>query len=224
MKKILMSLALLLIVPIMFTACGHDLQQKCKDNIADIRYNYFEGETENWRISLTSGMRESPYNYDGKAGELVEFSFVSISAKNNAPNIGYAYQVDINDETLEGMFEQSPYDENNYGVDLGQKVNDTDEIYVYVNNGQTSEVAKLECVSVNFQLNAEQALEQAINEVQNDILRKLSGNFEVYVKVISDEDKTIDTKFWYVLFADENGGEITVIIDPNTKQIILKKV
>ena len=223
MKKIFYMLAIVFVVPFIFCSCGQNIHQKCKNNLADLRYNYFEAETENWAVSLTSGMRESPYNIDGISSDLVEFTIVTIVPKTSKINIGYAYQVDINEESFEGQFEKSPYDDS-YAVDLGVKVEDEDEIYVYINDGQSSEVAKLECISKNFQLTAEDALFLAVDNATTEINTNLKNNFEVYVKIITDVNKQFNDKFWYVLFVDEEDNEITVILDPNSGEIILKKV
>ncbi len=224
MKKWILTLVLVFIPFFMCSCGGPNLEAQCKNNISDIRYNFFSGESDSWNISLTTGKRESPYVLDGKSEQLVDFGILSITPKNLDIYGVFTYLIEIDDLKFEGEFEKSPFD-NSFAADIGSMCSNEAEIFVYISDGQNEEVGKLSCISKEFFVDAETSLQICINEYSEDIKEFLSNcEFEIYIKIITDMNSVSNDKFWYVMFLKDNGEFFSFIVDPIKSEIIAKNL
>lgn len=218
----ILFLGLLGVCLIFFSGCNSDLKTECEKHIADIRNNYFEGKTDSFNVSFTSGKRESPYVLDGIANPLLDFGILTIYPNQASQDKAYLFCIEINGESLEGEFEKSPFD-SSYAKDIERQCSDDCEIFVYIKDGTKVEIAKLECVSKAFALNSNKALQIAIDDGGQTLLNFLTDqNYEIYIKIIADGNKMFEEKFWYVMFLREDGEEYTIILDPNSSNVLAK--
>jgi len=224
-KRIIFSvLCGLLCFGFLFYGCSNSVLALSQSRVSDIRSNYFQGQTDEWYVSFSSGLRESPYVLDGVCENTVEFGVVTIMPKTSKNETSLTYTVSINDLEYSGEFEASPFDDS-YAGDICTKVNDTDVIFITISDGGSSEIANMTCASCDFTITAEQALELAVDEVETD-LKDMCGSegFEVYVKIVADITQAISDKYWFVMFLCESGDTISVLINPATGECEIKKV
>ena len=214
-----------LCVAFMFAGCGVTAEDLTKNHLAELQNNFFVGTTQNFKVSLWSGTREEPYEPNGELGELVDFCIISVVPVGDVNTFGLNYTVEVNDMTYNGEFEKSPFD-NSLAADIGVSVEDTDTIYAYIIMDGVSEVGKLECVSSGFAIKNTDALNIVVDNFGENILT-LSNNGEIpveaYCKIIST-DKNLGVYFWYVRVVNAEGQDISVVIDPNSGEIIAKKL
>ncbi len=223
-KLVFYALSVTLCFCLLFTACSNDLLSVCKSRVSDIRYNYFQGETENYYVSFSSGLRESPYKLDGKSESKVEFGVVTIMPKEKQETKCLSYTVTIDDANFSGEFENSPFDDS-YAGDIGKKVEDGSKISVKISDGENEETAELKCLSCDFKVTANQALEIAFSEVQAKVVDIAKHqNFEVYVKIVADIKQVAENKYWLVVFSCECGENVSVIITTDTGKCEVKTV
>lgn len=215
-------LLLVLVCSIFFSACEQDLTKTYKSHLADFRTTFFEGQTENFAVTFTTGLREEPYNLDGTAFPLVDFGVLTIYPNANCSKTSFKFSIEIDGEPTEGDFEKSPFD-NSFAADIKKQVSCDAEVFVYIKDGQMVEVCKLNCVSKQFAIDAEKAVLVAIDDGGAALKEFLKNtNFEIYVKVIVDLNGNLSEKFWYVMFLREDQAEYAVIIDPNSSKILTK--
>jgi len=208
-------------VSMLLVGCGgKKLNEIAKNSISELHLNYFSGKTQNYSLAMWSGLREEPYSLDGVKGELVQFCVLSIVPANSSNAQAVEYTAEINGKTYSGEFERSPFD-HSYASDLKIALNDTDEIFVYlILNGET-EIAKLSCISSQFEIASTQALDIAVKHFSEDaeILRKFGDGVEGQCKIIST-DLNLGIYFWYVSFFNAKGERVAVVIDTKTGEIV----
>lgn len=208
----------------MFAGCGVKTEDLAKNSLSEIHNNYFVGQTQNFNISLWSGQREEPYVIDGKKENLVDFCVISVVPKTNVSTFGLSYTVEINEETYNGEFENSPFD-SSMASDLKIKVCDTDTIFLYlIANGET-EIGKLECISCSFGIKQTDAINKAIEHLKDKIVDLSDNgkkNIEGTCKIIST-DKNLGVYFWFINFINSDGEQIAVVLDINNGEIITEK-
>lgn len=208
----------------LFLGCGSDLMTDCEKRVSDIRENYFQGQTENYFVSFSSGMRESPYELDGICNEKVEFGVVTIVPKKTEEQKGLTYIVSVNDKEHSGEFETSPFDDS-YAGDIGVKVGASDVITIKISDGSSEEIASMTCVTCDFDVDALSALQLAVEEVGNNLQDLMvHKNFEIYIKVVADIKQVVENKYWLVMFYCECGEFVNVIINPETGDCEVKNV
>ena len=222
-KVIFSFLGVCMCAALVFGGCQVSSLENYKNQVSDIRENYFAGQSDNFYASFTSGMRESPYSFDGKSEEKVEFGVLTIAPKQALANTMLGYTISIDDQKYSGFFEESPFD-NSYSADIEQKVDDSAKITLTVTDGQKEENISLECVSCNFQINAENALDLAYNELKEDLQTLCQDKgYEVYVKIVADLTQNVQDKYWLVLFCCECGDNISAIISTTDGTCLAKK-
>lgn len=207
-----------------FGGCSNNLLSECQKHISDERQNYFWGESDNFYVSFSSGTRESPYALDGIPNKSVEFGIITISPKKHKATQKLAYELNVNNQKFSGEFEQSPFDDT-YASDINKMVDSNATVVVSITDGGTTEQATLECVSKNFNITSQNALEIALEQVKNELQEFSSKqNFEIHLKIVADINQNVSDKFWLVMFLGEDGKNITVLINPTTGECETKKV
>ncbi len=224
MKKFAyLTLALSFCFLFAFSACSGNLLEETKKHISDERDNYFYGESNNFYVAFSSGVRESPYVLDGKANKTVEFGVLTIVTKKRQTTQSLTYKISVDNENFEGNFEQSPFDDS-YAADISTKVCDDATILVTISDGGQTDTATLDCLSKKFNINSQKALELALNEIQNEFFASSKQNYEVHIKIVADISNIISDKFWLVMFLCEDGKSLSVLINPMTGECETKKV
>lgn len=213
--------SLVLAVVILFSGCGQaSLAEVAKNSISELHMNYFSGSTQNFKLSMWSGLREEPYTIDGVKNDLVQFCVLNI-----VPAVGFdaqavEYTAEINGQAVSGVFERSPFDKS-FASDLKLSLADNDEIFVYlILNGET-EIARMECISQNFSVTNSQAIDIAVAHFSQNsaTVERFLGDIEGYCQIVST-DKALEIYFWYVSFVNSKNERIAVIVDPSTGEIV----
>ena len=223
-NKIIFSfLAVFMCAGLVLGGCQASSLENYKNQVSDIRENYFAGQSDNFYASFTSGMRESPYAFDGISEEKVEFGVLTIQPKQTLESTMLGYTISIDDQKYSGFFEESPFD-NSYSADIEQMVDDSASITITITDGQNEESISLECISCDFEISAENALDLAYNELQEDLQALCQDKgYEVYVKIVADLTQNVQDKYWLVLFYCECGDSISAIISTTDGTCLAKK-
>ena len=206
-----------------FVGCHQDVLKQCQPKISDERQNYFEGESQNYYVSFSSGIRESPYILNGKSEQKVEFGVVTIKPKNFSGDESITYNVCVNNDEYIGEFERSPYDDT-YAGDINKKVDDDCVLVIKINNGSGEEMATMTNISKSFKINSQKALLIAINEVGDKFSSLKQKDFEIYIKIVADFTNKISEKYYLVMFLDVDGNSLNVIVNPTTCECEIKKL
>lgn len=224
MKKILF-ITFMLIAPLILMGCSNNLSVRLQDNLSEVRFNLFTASNEKINVNFTSGFREDPYVINGISENKKEFGVITvkflcdISTKEGTPK----FVITINEMDFDNEFILNPFDQT-YVQDISTFVLDDSTIFIKITWQDFYFESELVNESNNFNINHKQALNIFIKEFETDITNLLKGdiNFEMYVKIISDPSLNIDQNYFYVSLISVNGNSFSVIIDPNSGQILAK--
>ena len=228
MKKKLFIIVLLLISVVGFSACGKT-QLDLSNYLIEERNNLFTASDELYSISLSSGLRETDYNFDGIISDKVDFAVITFCRNDGLPlaNDTYTFLIKINEEEFPGFLEKSPVD-NTYSADLGVAIADNAIISAQISfTGYTFD-QELTNTSEAFGVHKNDVIEIANKELKEpieDILQNTNSKIEVVMKIMKDYSTTdVKNYYWYVGVISTSGETLGILIDASSGEIIAKKV
>lgn len=228
MKKKILIFMMLAISIFSLSACGKS-EVKLADYLIEERNNLFVACDELYHVSLSSGLRENDYNFDGIITDKVDFGVLTLSRLDNCPlaNDNYAYVVKINDKSLSGFLIKNETN-NTYTVDLGVQASDDAVVSVEISFTGYTFKKDMENISSSFGVDKTTALSIASNELQEDLKNLMSDKnvkIEVVMKILKDySSQDTKTYYWYVGAISTNGDTLGILINANNGEIIAKKV
>ncbi len=220
MKKFI-CIFLTIFCVIIFAGCSNSLSNIIKDNMSDMRINFFEGENNLFFADLSCGYREETFAYDGISTAKKQCGVLSVEFKNTYSYSQISVTVNIDGNKKDYVLERSPF-ENKYMVDL-EKIIENDKI-IEINLKNQLDICTLKCVSNSWNIQYEKAIEIGVKKYQTE-LEKLyfNGklNAEGYLKIISKPN--YDKKFWYFSFIDKASNSKSMLIDVSTGEITINE-
>lgn len=225
MKKFLY--VLLMLPMFLFAGCSNNnLFNLAKNNIAEARYNLYVGETENLKVMLTSGIRESDYVINGYCSDPCDFGVLTFNFKTQItlPET-VNYVLTVGTVRFDGVLEQNPYD-GSYVCDVKTIVNSSDVVSAKIIAGEFVESVELTCVNQNWNVDYIKALNLACDELNQKISTFIENDQflgECYIKILNDDELGANCYYWYVNFVSRKGENYACIIDPISNEIMAKK-
>lgn len=222
MKKIInlkfATIIVLIFCCFLFVGCSENLSNLVKENMSDLRINYFEGETELFYADLSCGYREQNFVYDGVSTPKTECGVLSVEFKKTYSYLSICVNLEIDGDTKEYVMLKSPF-ENKYMVDIEKIVNEKNTIILSLKN--QDDYCDLINVSKDWKIQYEDALNIGIEAFKEELKNEYSNgkfNAEGYLKVVSKNG--FDQKFWYFSFITTKNVSKSMLINVNSgKQI-----
>lgn len=229
MKKIYyIAIALIILILCSFFLVGcNKMYNLVKNNVSEMRINYYVGKSSNLYVSFITGFREQNYIIDGKNTTAVEFGVVSFKLLNDAliTSEELTFELIVDGKKYDGSLQKNPYD-NTFVADIQSQVKGVKNIIAKIVDKQNVYDVSLQSVIKDWKVDHELALKIACKELKNELeTYVINGIFrgEVYVRIINNANMTNDKYFWYVNFVAEDGKTTAVIIDPITKEVLAKR-
>lgn len=197
-----------------FIICGCMARVNLKEYMSEITTLYFEGKNENFSSSISVGEREKVYIIDGKSGENTDFSLISLKFSSPISDQQIIVEMSVNDKKEDVILYFNPLS-NVYINDLGYALNAGDNLSL------SYEGSTIEFVLQNFEIDYNQALTIAKDELKNEIKSNLKNGKlcgECYLKVLVSSDN--DSKFWLFTLVNLEEENINILIDVHSGQII----
>ncbi len=214
-KKMLLLISFLFCV--VLTGCSINIQDLAKQSISEMVEVYFSGAGD-FSANISSGQREEPYEYNGKTGELKDFSVVTMLVSDNQKCI--QAEISVNDKKATIILEQDLLS-SSYVVDLGYKVSEDDKISIKYKGS----VVDLECRSQNFNIKSSDALEigtEAFSDELENLVSKRKLSAECYLRIIDNPNDKFNRLFWYFYIYAENGTSHYCVINIEDGNILTK--
>ncbi len=226
MKILKKFFLLVFICPLFLFGCNNaNLKAIVNEKLSEVRFNLFSASSDEINIKFTSGFREDPYILNGKSENKKEFGVITVKFLKNLPNTNASpnFVITIEDMDFDGVFELNPFDQT-YVQDIETFVLDDSNVTIKIMFGELNFETSLKNVSKEFSINHKDALNIFIKEFEKDInlLLKNGKDFEVYVKIISDPNFSLDKNYFYVCLISNSGISFSLIIDPLSGQILAK--
>lgn len=198
----------------------------CMGGVEDLvsykQTSYLIGECEEFRLTVISGRRESPYLMDGERGDMVEFCTVTLKPRHNEVVDSYVYEVEVDGQTYTGSLNKDTFGttlSGDIGVEVGEELT-----VITIKWGDESREIMLENMMANALVSQDDALKIAKDSLSETLNNLEEGDTrEVYVKFVSDIVGDESVYYWYVAYVGRGGRYSAVLIDIVSGDIIAKR-
>ncbi len=200
----------------LFTGCEKSLKDNLQNSKAEIVENYFFAKGETFSCSISSGEREEPYSYDGRAEDMVDFSILTIFFQ--SPSFSILADVFINEKKRTQTLAVNPIN-GHYICDLKVFLKIDDKIEICFND----ETLELKPLSKDFEISFEKAFVTGVEFLSSEIENLFSKDVfqvEIYLRVLEIQDNNFDQLFWYFGVIGKNKTNFYCIIDTQSGKII----
>lgn len=221
MKKIsFVVLAVMMIGCAMLSGCGLNVKSDVLNNLSDVRYSVFVGQSDGVVANLMCGMRENPYSYDGKSNKKTEFGVITVFFKNR-PSEDLHYSLSVGKSSYAGVLEENPYN-HSFMADI-QKIVDGEGVYLKIEG--VVDGMQLMPESKDWAVQYDKALDIAYEVLEEKLMglyssRRFCG--ECYLKIVLDQSSIDNPYYWCFMYVGQNGESGSVIIDVNSGEVLTK--
>lgn len=199
--------------------CNKNIEKYDK-YISELRSNLYIYESENLSVTAISGRRETPFSLDGVAGDMIEYTVITIEPT-FVPGKEYRYKTSINDVEYSGSFLVHPFGKT-LSCDIPVKC-ENQLITIDIISGEETITVQLASVVTENMINAETALSIALIKLKTQVESLKSGsdfNGEIYIRLTQNPIDNKGGYFWYVAFVSENDLTYAVLINPLTSEVV----
>lgn len=210
MKKLCAVFAAIMTVATVwiFCSCGTDDMR----DVSERRSGYYTASDGVLTVTAVSGVRETPYQIDGKAGELKPYTLITIVPTEFDIDAVFTYSAQIGSSAYGGALNVHPFAAS-FSAEFDAEVSGEFKLTVHC-GGKDSEFEMKSLVTPDM-FGYDRAIEAAKTEL------KPKGKYEIRVRIIKNPLGG-DGVCWHVAFYWENGRS-GVLLDPVTAKVLAKK-
>lgn len=212
MKKILLSLTILLI-PILMFGCQKTIT--LEDSMSEITKIYFTAENQDVTANISVGEREEDYIIDGKHTKNCDFSLIALKFDNLLAENVIEVELKINNVSSTIQLELNPAN-HFYMADLDYALKETDQIQLNYNENH------LTFSQVEFGIDYNQALKIAKEELGDKMDKYYNDkNFagEGYLKVLTQQDE--EELFWVFTVVGNDDSKNNVVLSVEDGKVLV---
>lgn len=227
-KKLILLVLLVVLVCAFFVGCDKGTKDTTiLDAVSELRQDVLVGSSDNFSVKLCVGKKEEPYIADGKAGNVQSNLEVTVVLKKEMPDVTeFQYKLSLGERTSEGILKANLFGDA-YNINLKNFEFNGEKVTLMIKGGEVEETIELKSVLSENMIKHDEALKLATEELQTHIDqlivdKKLQA--EVHVKLINSASNVNSKYYWYVVFIKADGKNMAVLIDPETKEIAVKKI
>lgn len=220
MKKKIFIAGLLVCIICSCVACGKTNLEYVLQNMSE-RTNYFYfGENEEFYATLAIGAREEEYIMNGKSGDVVDFSLLSIVFDDDISKNAISVSVDIDGEKFDCEAECNPMS-GAFMVDLEKQMSGNENVSISYDGVSLV----LNNLSNEFGVDSSNAIEIGCGELSEKIDN--SKNYavldaECYLKILDKKANNFDEFFWCFSILTVSGENYSVIISTVDGSVLAK--
>ena len=219
MKKIV-----ILVLVLIFLVCGCACTENEYTNISYRCTGYFIGKTENFKVIIISGERESPYIADGDAGDMMEFCVINLKPfDSQSGQKNYNFHITADGENYTGVMNKDIFG-SGFSKDVGKDLSESLSSIV-ISDGEKEYPIELENMMSNAIISEKDALDISANEFSAELaqMQEIGEKSEIYIKFVCDSTGDETFYYWYVAHVKEGGEYMAVLIDIVSGDVIAKR-
>ncbi|MEG1499655.1 MAG: hypothetical protein RR400_01085 [Clostridia bacterium] len=220
MKKFL-CFSLICLCGIGLSACGL-FNPKLENFVSEICYNIFECDNSFFNCNITSGVRENPFEYDGKSEAMVPFCVVNVIFKKTEykPGNNVPFKIFLQSETIEGLLEKNPFGEG-YLFDIKRSLQNDAAVKIEIAESSLEQFDMV-CKSKDWKVDHAEAFKIGSKLIKEKINENAKNGGEIYLKIIYDSHRVLKNHFWQFSFLDGSKKFSSVVIDVMTGEMLAK--
>lgn len=220
MKRKLFFMMGLLIFVISVLGCDSSFISDVKHNVSEWAKVYFFGENEEFYCNISSGMREKEYFMDGQATGCVDYALVSLYFFNQDRSgvISVEISIDGDNDVVEMEYNSL---NGKFMVDLERRLLGQENVNIKF----TDKELALNCLSNEFNVSYNDALEIGSKEMEDKILLKKEYsklNCEIYLRILDNKANSSNEIFWCFTVLNSDNENYSVVISTKDGTILAK--
>ena len=231
-KKIIIAVSILACCALIFAACGDNktTDEILSESVSSRQSACYTGSDENVEITLTTLSQEEAFIADGKVGNVVTRTTLVVRFA-TAPEGDLAYTLQSETGKIEGTLSKNVLG-SAYIADIADVSAIGTPTTVVVTVGGGEEETTSYSIALNDRMadviDSDEAVKTAYEyykqQIDAEIASEDGWQREIFVRYVGDR-KDADVKYyWYVCFARDRGDDMSVLIDPATKEIVNSRV
>lgn len=193
--------------------------QKREAELSELRDELMVAKTDRATVTLCSGIREDPFEIDGKSGNKTDFTVLTAVISDLGDDAIVNYKLTAGEKIYDGTLTRHPF-KSSYSAELGERVKGS--AVATLSCGEYSETIELKTVFTGDEISADEALKIAEKRLKSRIdgmTDKNALNAEVYVRYLENPISSAGGYYWYVAFCPQKYEVYAVLIDPITREI-----
>lgn len=206
------------------TSCTNKYENLLRYNTAEVREFVFEGETADVKANLICGKREKEYKVNGYATELIEFGVLTFEVNNidEYDETIAKYVLLVGTDRYDGDLQKNPFD-SSLVVDIKKIIDKNLPVKAIITIGEFSREIELKYLCQDWKVTSDDVYSIVASKYKDEIMKLNDNNIfngEIYIKILNDKDIYKGDYYWYVNLISRNGGSLSMIISPFTKEIL----
>ncbi len=219
-----MKLFFLLLCVIVLSSCGNKYENMIKNNTAEVRKYLLEAKDDQMNVSLILGLREKNYIVNGYATDLIEFGVLTFefSDYGDIDKNSASYELLVGTQKFAGILQENPFDQT-LVADIKKMIDPTKKVTAKIISGEFSKEIELKYINKDWKVDSDDVYGIVAKNMKSELSQlsnKNSFEGEVYIKIINDADINVSDYYWYVNIIGRGGKRLSLIISPDTKEIL----
>lgn len=230
-KKIIIAVSILACCALIFAACGDNktTDDLLSESVSSRQTACYTGSDENAEVTLTTLSQEEAFIADGKVGNVVTRTTLVVRPA-DTPQGDVSYTLQSETGKLEGTLSKNVLG-SAYVAEIADlsAIGKPTTVTVTVGSGDdaTTYSVALEDRMADV-INSDEAVKTAYEYYKQQLDAEMASDDgwqrEIFVRYVGDRKDADGKYYWYVCFARDRGDDMSVLIDPATKEIVNSRV
>ena len=230
-KKIIIAVCAVILCAFALVACdaGKTTDEILTESVSSRQSACYTGSDDNFEVTLTTLSQEEAFIADGKKGNMVTRTTLVVKRK-NAEDADMTYSLESGTGKATGALSKNVLG-SAYLAEISDlsAVGTPEKVVITVGSGDETETYTVALTDrMADVMDPDEALTTAYEyykqQIDAEIASEDGWQREIFVRYVNDRKDSESKYYWYVAFVADRNDDMSVLIDPATKEIVNSRV
>ncbi len=230
-KKIIIVVCAVVCCLLTFVACDEEktTDEILLDSVSSRQTACYTGAAEEFDVTLTTLSQEEAFIADGKVGNVVTRTTLVVKPA-AAEDAQYTFSLESESGKIEGALSKNVLG-SAYIADIADlsAIGNPSTLVITKGSGEDAAQYAIELSDrMADVINSEEAVKTAYDyykqQIDAEIASEDGWQREIFVRYVNDRKDAESKYYWYVSFVADRNDDMSVLIDPVTKEIVNSRV
>lgn len=230
-KKIFIIVCAVICCLLLFVACSEKktTDEILTESVSSRQTACYTGADDNFEITLSTLSQEEAFIADGKVGNMVTRTTLVVKPK-TMPEGEISYSLQSDSGKIDGVLSKNVLG-SAFIADISDlsAVGTPSTVVVKVVSGEETEEYTIELTDrmadvIDSAEAVKTAYEYYKQQIDAEIAAEDGWQREIFVRFVNDRKDSESKYYWYVSFVRDRNDDMSVLIDPATKEIVNSRV
>lgn len=230
-KKIIIAVCTVVCCLLLFVACSEKktTDEILSESVSSRQSACYTGSDDNFDVTLSTLSQEEAFIADGKVGNMVTRTTLAVKPK-SAVDSEMTYTLQSESGKAEGSLAKNVLG-SAYIADIADtsSIGTPTSVIIKVGSGEdaveyTIELADRMADVIDSAEAVKTAYEYFKQQIDSEIASEDGWQREIFVRYVNDRKDSESKYYWYVAFVADRNDDMSVLIDPATKEIVNSRV